>query len=328
MDNVPKNPDLPDPEENGKQYIKKAPVSAMKMDKPFDVKTIEGDVKGKEGDYLCKGANGEYWPIDKDIFEKTYEELVIEKEDEVEETVKEDVELHDDDEFSESPVISTEVSLYAPNGETWSDKKLADVFGSGIQAFLDTARKLGGEPDWYARPDWYKGDEEYQPNLTEGLSPLSHDNSINRKIRKHRTPRSKRHMQGSDRYRRTDPVKRVKARLKRDSRHQPRPEVEEAFSFITKYIGKPITESDIQNVNIELFADAIDLLSAMALGGWSKTDDGISNGRFVLENENINIAQNGQLTYHNAPLKLNWDWLYATKQFIDKRLSEDNKKSW
>lgn len=328
MDNVPKNPDLPDPEKSGKEYIKTEPVFAMKMDKDFDVKTIEGDVKGKAGDYLCKGANGEYWPIDKDVFEKTYEELVIKKDDQV---VEEDVELHDDDVFEEGdPHLYTSIYVFLEQNQ--NIKEAIANMKKGIDTYLNSVK--GG--DWDNEISYSDGSENSQYPIVwsdgrffvEGLSPLSHDNSINRKIRKHRTPRSKRHMQGSDRYRRTDPVKRVKARLKRDSRHQPRPEVEEAFSFITKYVGKPITESDIQNINIELFADAIDLLSAMALGGWSKTDDGITNGRFVLENENINITQNGQLTYHNAPLKLNWDWLYSTKQFIDKRLSEDNKKSW
>lgn len=318
MDSVPKNPDLPDPEKDGNEYIKTAPVFAMKMDKNFKVKTIEGDVEGKAGDYLCKGANGEYWPIDSKVFDKTYKN-----------NIKEDAELHDDDKFGDEPIASTSIYVSAPDSKVVSDAKLRLIFMSGIQAYIDKVTELGGEPDWDGVIEWYIGDHNYFPNLVaEGLSPLSHDNSIQRKIRKHKTPRARRHMKGSDRYRRTDPVKRVKARLKRDSRHQPKPEVEEAFSFIAKYVGKPITESDLQNIgNIELFADSIDLLSAMAFGGWSKTNDGISNGRYVLENENLDI-NDGQLIYNKLPLKLNWDWLYSVKQLVDKRISDDNRKSW
>jgi len=234
--------------------------------------------------------------------------------------------LHDDDDFKEDIVISKTVYLSAPPGETWSDKKLADVFNQCIQKYFDECFALGAVPDEDERPDWYQGEEEYIPNLTEGLSPLSHDNSIQRKIRKHKTPRARRHMQGSDRYRRTDPTKRIKARLKRDSRHQPRPEVDEAFSFIAKYSGKPITESDLQHINnIELFADAINLLSAMAFGGWSKTEEGISNGHYVIEDNNIDV-NNGQLLYNKTPLKLNWDWLYSVKELINKKIRSEERR--
>jgi hypothetical protein len=59
-----------------KKYQKVEPVYAMQMEKPFKCNTLEGDdIKGKAGDYLCVGVDGEQWPIDKDIFEKTYREI-------------------------------------------------------------------------------------------------------------------------------------------------------------------------------------------------------------------------------------------------------------
>jgi hypothetical protein len=42
------------------------------MDEEFEVETMEGTMKGKEGDYLCEGVEGERWPIDADIFSRTY----------------------------------------------------------------------------------------------------------------------------------------------------------------------------------------------------------------------------------------------------------------
>jgi hypothetical protein len=35
--------------------------------------TLEGDMKVKEGDYIIKGVQGEFYPCKSDIFEQTYE---------------------------------------------------------------------------------------------------------------------------------------------------------------------------------------------------------------------------------------------------------------
>ena len=43
------------------------------MDEPFEVQTLEGTMKGKASDYLVIGINNEKYPVDKSIFEKTYE---------------------------------------------------------------------------------------------------------------------------------------------------------------------------------------------------------------------------------------------------------------
>ena len=39
---------------------------------PLVVETMEGTMRGKSGDWLMVGVNGEMYPCDKDIFEKTY----------------------------------------------------------------------------------------------------------------------------------------------------------------------------------------------------------------------------------------------------------------
>lgn len=56
-----------------RKYRKTATIHATQMDEEFIVKTLEGTMKGKAGDYLAVGVNGEQYPIDKEIFEKTYE---------------------------------------------------------------------------------------------------------------------------------------------------------------------------------------------------------------------------------------------------------------
>lgn len=39
------------------------------------IHTLEGDMKAHPGDYIVTGTRGESWPVRKDIFEKTYEEV-------------------------------------------------------------------------------------------------------------------------------------------------------------------------------------------------------------------------------------------------------------
>lgn len=39
------------------------------------VKTLEGDMCARVGDYIIKGVNGELYPCKPDIFEKTYEKV-------------------------------------------------------------------------------------------------------------------------------------------------------------------------------------------------------------------------------------------------------------
>ena len=40
------------------------------------IKTLEGDMKVSNGDYVIKGVNGEFYPCKTDIFEKTYEAVI------------------------------------------------------------------------------------------------------------------------------------------------------------------------------------------------------------------------------------------------------------
>lgn len=59
------------------QYRKTSLTWAKQMDEPFTCDTLEGDnIKEKAGDYLCiGGAKGEQWPVDKEVFESTYEKV-------------------------------------------------------------------------------------------------------------------------------------------------------------------------------------------------------------------------------------------------------------
>ena len=59
--------------ENGKLMF----MSLSPLHLPCDlyVRTLEGDMHAKVGDYIIKGVNGELYPCKPDIFEKTYEQL-------------------------------------------------------------------------------------------------------------------------------------------------------------------------------------------------------------------------------------------------------------
>jgi len=59
-----------------KRYRKRPVViRAKKMEKSFTVRTMEGKLRGKAGDYLVIGVKGEKYPVDREIFEETYEEV-------------------------------------------------------------------------------------------------------------------------------------------------------------------------------------------------------------------------------------------------------------
>ena len=61
--------------------VRKKPiiVYALRMLMDFEVDTLEGTHRGKAGDYLLKGVEGELYPVKKEIFEKTYD-IIREKE--------------------------------------------------------------------------------------------------------------------------------------------------------------------------------------------------------------------------------------------------------
>jgi hypothetical protein len=64
------------PEQDYRLAIKKPiPIRCVQIQEPFMVETMEGNLRGKKGDWLMIGIQGEMYPIDKDIFERTYDLL-------------------------------------------------------------------------------------------------------------------------------------------------------------------------------------------------------------------------------------------------------------
>lgn len=62
--------------EGSKRYVKKPIViEAFQMKDEFYVDTLEGKMKGNQGDYLLIGVKGEMYPCNKEIFEETYDQL-------------------------------------------------------------------------------------------------------------------------------------------------------------------------------------------------------------------------------------------------------------
>lgn len=55
--------------------VKKKPIiiKCCKMEEPFEVETLEGTMKGKKGDYLMVGVQGELYPCDTEVFDQTYD---------------------------------------------------------------------------------------------------------------------------------------------------------------------------------------------------------------------------------------------------------------
>lgn len=65
------------PEDIAGLKLKKAvkrpiPISCIQIQEPFEVETMEGILQGKAGDWLMIGVEGELYPCDAQVFEKTY----------------------------------------------------------------------------------------------------------------------------------------------------------------------------------------------------------------------------------------------------------------
>jgi hypothetical protein len=61
---------------NMKKFIKKPiPIQAIQINEPFIVDTLEGRHTGNAGDYCVIGIRGERYPVKRDIFEESYEEV-------------------------------------------------------------------------------------------------------------------------------------------------------------------------------------------------------------------------------------------------------------
>lgn len=59
---------------NFKTAMKKPiPIRCAQINDAFEVETMEGTLRGKKGDWLMVGVNGEVYPCDREIFEKTYQ---------------------------------------------------------------------------------------------------------------------------------------------------------------------------------------------------------------------------------------------------------------
>jgi hypothetical protein len=61
----------------GKRKFRKKPIviEAYKINHDFHVKTMEGTMRGKAGDYVIIGIRGELYICDDEIFNETYEEV-------------------------------------------------------------------------------------------------------------------------------------------------------------------------------------------------------------------------------------------------------------
>lgn len=56
-------------------YFTNGAMTYNPINKIHQIKTLEGIFRVNNEDYICKGINGEFWSIQKEIFENTYEEI-------------------------------------------------------------------------------------------------------------------------------------------------------------------------------------------------------------------------------------------------------------
>ena len=69
-------------ESEGKKIEANEPFEDMSSFIVADIKTLEGVMHANNGDYIIQGVNGELYPCKPDIFEKTYEKVEGEEDNE------------------------------------------------------------------------------------------------------------------------------------------------------------------------------------------------------------------------------------------------------
>lgn len=83
-----------DTQEERKFLLDKAQFGIDGEEVVLTVHTLEGDMKAHSGDYIVKGVDGEFYPVKKEIFEKTYveakedDEFISVRKDRLEELIK------------------------------------------------------------------------------------------------------------------------------------------------------------------------------------------------------------------------------------------------
>ena len=56
---------------------KSAIIDDVKDKGGFYIPTLEGNMKASFGDYIIKGVKDEFYPCRKDIFEETYQKVIL-----------------------------------------------------------------------------------------------------------------------------------------------------------------------------------------------------------------------------------------------------------
>lgn len=106
-----------DTQEERKFLLDKAQFGIEGEEVVLIVHTLEGDMKAHPGDYIVKGVDGEFYPVKKEIFEKTYveakedEELVSVRKYRLEELIES---AYEDSSFC--PLIKTPICKWRSSG--------------------------------------------------------------------------------------------------------------------------------------------------------------------------------------------------------------------
>ena len=88
------------------------------------IKTLEGVMEAKVGDYVIKGVNGEFYPCKPDIFEKTYEKI------------------EDDDLLNEKPIFFEDLKNGYTKAYTKSDINMLIKYNKRLKEELLMQRTL------------------------------------------------------------------------------------------------------------------------------------------------------------------------------------------
>ena len=112
------------------------------------IKTLEGVMEAKVGDYVIKGVNGEFYPCKPDIFEKTYEKI------------------EDDDLLNEKPIFFEDLKNGYTKAYTKSDIDMLIKYNKRLKEELLMERTLN-EAEFKKQLDTSNEVIKYLANLIE-----------------------------------------------------------------------------------------------------------------------------------------------------------------
>lgn len=216
------------------------------------------------------------------------------------------------------PLVENAIMLPTKSKETVF--RVIGEYDDAILRDVHITPKTYLEPEQEAEPAGHLDhkEDETQTEASIRAPTLSHDSSVERKIRKHRTRRSKHHMKGHKKHKKTPELRGIVKRRGRNNK----PELDESMMFIITHHGEDCTPECLNEVSDLASLRTIALtMMEMMMKGWKQ------EGQYFVGPSGTRVHQKGwtinedKLYTPNGPVDLDDDWLYWVALTTDHKIA-------